>query len=719
MNFKEIDKKIKHYYDSDEDDILNDFYIEVLKRARFYRRLTGAFSSTILAGAAKGMSQFIKNGGKMELICWATLSEKDVKAINDGIKTPNEIISSHTSKKLSLDKIENKLIEDHLKALAWMVSEDLIEIKIAVKTAKDGMYLAIDQSGKFHMKSGLLRDGMGNEICFSGSENESISGWKHNIEQFHVYKSWDENDKKHFESQKKSIQKYWGDKGKSTKVFEFPEATKKKLINFAPKSIDDILDLDLEKRLLDDIKNESGKVFEEVKEKGPIIPKNINLRDYQQDAISEWIANNNKGILKMATGTGKTITALGLIAKLYEKEGRLAIIISCPYQHLVEQWKEECDQFNLNPILCYKSKKKWMDDLNTKINCFNMGLIDHFTAITTHTSFGMETMQSFLNKLEGDNAIVILDEVHHFGAKHLRTSLPENVNYRLGLSATPKDWYDEYRNNILFNYFKKGIVYQYGLKEAIKNGWLTRYYYYPHIVEFTESEMYEYENLSEKISKIMSYEDVSDINLIENEALKYLLFQRARLIGKAENKIKKLKEILKENEDDYYNLIYCGDGKIEDERQIDKVVKMLGRDLEMKVHPFTAEEDSATRKRILDRFENKELHGLVAIRCLDEGVDVPATKNAYILASSTNPRQFIQRRGRILRKHPSKNFSYIHDFILIPPSDLTSQERHNIERKLIEKELSRVNWFIELAENGPEASAKLLNIKEEYSLLHI
>jgi len=721
LNFKEIDDEIKHYYDSDEDDILNDFYIKLLKRAKFYRRMTGAFSSTILAGAAKGLSHFIKNDGKMELICWASLSEKDVGAINKGFEEPNKVIENYVTNALTIHEVENKFVKDHLKALGWMVSQGYLEIKIAVKTTKNGEYLAVDKGslGKFHPKSGLMRDENGNEICFSGSENESISGWKNNIEEFHLYKSWDLNDKKHFESQKNSIEKYWRDEGKSTKVFDFPEAARKKMIDFAPNSFDEVIDLEVEEEMIKEIKDEMEKSFSGKIEKGPIIPDHIELRDYQEAAVSEWLSEE-KGILKMATGTGKTITALGLISKLYEENEKLAIVITCPYKHLVEQWKEETKNFNLNPILCYESRDKWVDELNSKINSFNMGIIDNFSLITTHRTFGMEHMQDFIQRINGENTLLVIDEVHHFGAPHLRTCLPEHIHYRLGLSATPKDWYSEERNKVLFNYFDKGIIYNYGLDKAIKNGWLTKYYYYPHIVEFTEDERQKYEELSRKISKVFSYENVVDLEQIENKSLQHLLFKRARLIGKAKNKITKLKDILSEKDDYYFNLVYCGDGKIEGERQIERVIKMMGKELQMKVHPFTAKENSKTRKNLLRRFKEKDLQALVAIRCLDEGVDVPATKNAYILASSTNPRQYIQRRGRILRKDKNKRYSYIHDFIVVPPSFKSSRiTNFEVERRLIKRELNRVNWFANLAENGAEASSKLLNIKKEYNLLHL
>ena len=424
----------------------------------------------------------------------------------------------------------------------------------------------------------------------------------------------------------------------------------------------------------------------------------------------------------MATGAGKTITALALISKLYKRcNKRLAIIITCPYKHLVVQWENVAKNFNLNPILGFESRRKWEGRLNSKIAGFNGKAIECFSLITTHKTFGMDVMQKTLSKLYDRDTIMIVDEVHHLGAKHLRDCLPNNIPFRLGLSATPERWYDNVGNEYINKYFKNGIIYKYELEDAINDGWLTKYYYYPHLVELTDDECEEYHQLSKKIARIFPKD--KDFELSEDSALNNLLIRRARLIGRAENKIKKLRELLEDRLDSKFNLIYCGDGKIEGIRQIERVIAMLGRDLGMKVHPFTAEEKREEREKLLKRFEKWELQVLVAIRCLDEGVDVPATETAYILASSTNPRQFIQRRGRILRKHKDKKFSYIYDFIVIPPTigelDRLDPKRFNIERRMIMRELKRVSWFADIAENGPQAKRKLLNLKKQYSLLHL
>ena len=212
-------------------------------------------------------------------------------------------------------------------------------------------------------------------------------------------------------------------------------------------------------------------------------------------------------------------------------------------------------------------------------------------------------------------------------------------------------------------------------------------------------------------------------SLEDNESLQSLLIERARILGRARNKLVVLRDLMKDQTDSKYNIVYCGDSKVDGEKQIDSVVHILGNELNMRVHTFTSREDKEQRQVLLKQFEEGSLQALVAIRCLDEGVDVPATQTAYILSSSTNPREFIQRRGRVLRKHKNKKYSYIHDFIVVPrkPEDIHSIDPSifNIERKMIKRELARFTEFADLAINGPLAHEKLNKLKHAYNLLDI
>jgi superfamily II DNA or RNA helicase len=403
----------------------------------------------------------------------------------------------------------------------------------------------------------------------------------------------------------------------------------------------------------------------------------------------------------------------------------------------VEQWKEAMADFNMDPILAYKSRSRWEDDFARAVTDFNWGANDHFSVITTHMTFSSNHFQNVLRRLEGDESLLILDEVHHMGASHYRKQLPENIRNRMGLSATPERYYDDTGTERLFDYFGNGVVFEYGIRKAIDNEFLCEYYYIPHIIELTEDEEHRYLNLSERIGQLSHIVD-DDIELTEDDRLKTLLIKRARLIGTAENKIERLKELMPRQNDIRHTLVYCGDGSVESDdvheetqRHVDATVQTLGRNLGLKVHPFTAQETQSERERLLNEFEAGNLQALVAIRCLDEGVDVPATETAYLLASSTNPIQFVQRRGRILRQFPGKERAVIHDFIVAPPRSVNpntmDDSQFNMERKLISKELKRASVFAEDALNHPDADLQGLptsqgsirKLKEDFNLLGI
>lgn len=438
------------------------------------------------------------------------------------------------------------------------------------------------------------------------------------------------------------------------------------------------------------------------------LPDWLQPREYQDRAVAEWMNKQGQGVLHMATGTGKTVTALLAGVRLAElQQGRLALIVAAPYQHLVDQWVNELNGFGVSPIRAYQSRHSWTETVARQFTEFASGARDVVAVVTTHATFGSEHFQRVLQRVDGSKALLIADEVHHLGAPHLRQHLPESIRARLGLSATPHRWYDEDGTGAIMDYFSNGVVYEFGLEEAIDSGYLSEYYYVPHIVHLTDEESEEYIALSRAIGKRIGAVsgDIGDVDLQEDEQLQQLLFRRARLIGTAENKLTKLRSLIRRSGDIHHTLVYCSDGKIHAEgeatiRQLDAVTEMLGKDLGLKTHKFTYEEDQQTRERLLADFENGSLDALVAIRCLDEGVDVPATETAFVLASSSNPRQFVQRRGRILRPHPSKEYAIIHDFIVAPPTDIRfgdSKSIFNLERRLVQKELQRASPFVTAA----------------------
>ena len=465
-------------------------------------------------------------------------------------------------------------------------------------------------------------------------------------------------------------------------------------------------------------------------------PDWVEQRDYQQQAIGAWVESGGRGIYNMATGTGKTVTSLLTAAEIADSlNGNLALVIAVPYQHLVDQWADDITDFGSTPVLAYQSRSDWQERLERELLEFNMGVRPSLVIITTHTTFASEAFQNSLSRLNQNRTMLIADEVHHLGAPHHRDSLPQDIGLRLGLSATPERFYDDEGTESLFEYFGDGVVFEYSLTKAIQEGALVEYYYLPHIIELTPEEAEQYSALSSKIARLAAQQggDIGDADMQGNTSLKHALFKRARLIGTAENKLEKLEKLISNRDQIEHTLVYCGDGSVEDDmtgqtkRHVDATVELLRDEVHLSVNRFTARESQAEREVLLDEFESGGLQVLVAIRCLDEGIDVPATKTAYVLASSSNPRQFVQRRGRILRQHHNKDHAVIHDFVVAPPSmagGKLSDDEFKSERRLVQKELERVNLFSEAARNHPDddvpglptSSGSLSELKTIYNL---
>ena len=457
------------------------------------------------------------------------------------------------------------------------------------------------------------------------------------------------------------------------------------------------------------------------------IPESVSFNDhpYQLEAINKWINSDSIGIFDMATGTGKTYTALGALSKLSEKlNDNLGVIILCPYQHLVEQWIEDIKKFNVIPLVCY-SKYDWKKKFKMLISDFKLGVVKNFCAIMVNASYSMPYVQEILSSVKG-NLCLVVDEAHNFGSKKLQLCMLPNFKYRLALSATFERHHDEEGTKILYNYFGQKCI-TFTLDDAIHQGFLTPYYYHPIIVSLDEDELEEYIEITEKVVNILRKNRDDELP----KSAEMLLIKRARIIAGARNKLTALKLAIEPYKNDNNILVYCGATKVssdssddtsEEIRQIEKVVDILGNQLKMRVSMFTSNEDAQERERIKDSFaEGKMLQALVAIKCLDEGVNIPGIRTAFILASSTNPKEYVQRRGRVLRKADGKDYAVIYDFITLPRS-LDSQPpsaNRDYELTLFKREKERLDDFVRLCENPSESYKLVDKINEYYQLNYI
>ena len=680
---------------------MRDFYVPCMMRSRLYKRAVGYFTSHGLSVAAQGVAHLLENGGKIQLVASPHLTNEDIEAIDSGYKRREEVLFDIVFK--TFKEIEDELMKERLNALAWLIATGALDVRLALRIGNDRRL----KKGIFHEKMGIFTDTFDNSVAFSGSPNETSGGLIENYETIDVFWSWDDPQGR-VEDKVERFEKLWNNETFGLEVIDFNQASQELLKAYKRE----------EPPSQDPAERFFPIVHDKEKKDTPAIPSEIKLRDYQQEAVENWIKNNGRGSFKMATGTGKTITALAIAITLYQKFNLQAMIIICPFRHLVSQWATECKRFGFNPILAFESRSLWDSALSNTLYNVSQGNQNFVCVVTTNKTFSRSGIQNKIRYFP-KKCLIIADEAHNLGASHLRRCLPESIKLRLALSATPERWFDEEGTNRLFDYFGPILEPQLTLKEAIAKKALVPYRYYPILVELSEEEREEYLSLSEKIAKVFQQQGGDDE---ENPMLTALLTKRARLVATACNKIKALNKLMEDKRDATHMLFYCGDGTVEDPvtqeemRHVDVICRFLGHEMGIRIAPYTAETILVERETLQKQLDSGELQGLVAIRCLDEGVDIPSVRTAVILASSRNPRQFIQRRGRILRQAPGKTSAEIYDMIVIPPKDVITSES---ERKLLRNELVRFAEFADLALNGGEARLKIMEIQRKYDLMDI
>lgn len=682
MSFKELDHIIKPTYNSLKEDIVKNFYIPILSEAKRYDRITGYFDSSSLAIAARGMEKFILNGGHMRLLCGAKLFPQDVEVIKNA-QDAKKIISERFLEDLS--NIEDELIKNHVKVLGWMVANNIIEIKVGLNK-KNGKYIG---GGILHSKTGILWDvdngeNLDNCVVFNGSINETGAGWASNFESFDVFKGW--KNEEYMMEHINDFPKLWNGDDDNLEVMDIPEADKQALIDKAPSNI-----------------NELSRIIKKYYSSN--VGDDRELFVHQKKAIDAWFENDKKGILEMATGTGKTFTAINCLKKMFEQEDSLIAVIVCPVLHLVDQWYDELVKLGFTTIYKFygTGNPKWKQEMSRFIDRVNRGKIKKSIILSTHSSFSTDFFKRCIVKVNV-NLFLIADEMHHLGAENLFLGLLDNYKYRLGLSATPRKFMDYDATDYLMEYFG-GIVFTFDLEDALNNinpvthlSYLTHYRYCPKKVGLNIAESNNYKKLTQQISILLNSEKVNE------EILKSKLRERKAILDNADEKYGMLRKILRSYDDLDHLIIFCTN------EQMVNVLKILDEEQVKPRHRFTYKEKNkkdknlggiSQRQDILYKFDKGQYKALVAIKCLNEGVDVPSADKVIIMSSSNNPIEYVQRRGRVLRRYPGKDLAYIYDMVVVPNLD------ENFAGSVVEKELRRLKDFIILSDNKDKCNKKL------------
>lgn len=678
------DLRLEDGYRTNETAILDGFYIPCLREACAYDRSVGYFSSGALSLSLAGISELVRKGGRIRLIASPNLSANDLAAIEDGYEA-RKVIDAATERCTS--ELVAKLPSEQLSLLRWLIAHELLDIRLAML---DGPTPAL-----YHEKRGIFHDNACNIVSFMGSANETAAALRANFESVEVFRSWILPEKQRTERHASDFERLWRGDQKGIITTHFPEAARSVILA----SVDE--DLEVNFKAFDSPATERKTLIER------------DLRDFQRDAIRSWIGNNCRGIFRMPTGSGKTITALAAARLMVNDYARrrqpFGIVIVAPFKDLVEQWDSESRNFEFGPILCYENRHNWEGRLRNVMTAVASGGRPSFACITTNATFASEGFQAALDSFRADT-LLIADEVHNIGSSQSRTLLSEQFKLRLGLSATPERWYDDDGTDALMKYFG-GVVYSMTMKEAIDCGALTPYRYFVHPIRLNDEETIQFIALSEKIRKISGFASADDETGM-NDQLKMLLIKRAAVVANARGKGPLLERLVQDDLPQKHTLVYCGTGSaISDDggdiRVADDISFRLNG-MHLRSATYTAETPSYIRSILRADFARGRIQYLVAMRCLDEGVDIPATQRAYFLASSTNPRQFIQRRGRVLRRSEGKVRAEIHDMVTMLSPEIGGSEAY--ERDILCKELRRVKQFAEIAQNGDAALGALMSI---------
>lgn len=685
LNLDELE--LKEEYRTGEANLVTDFYLPCLNKSDFYKRSVGYFSSTVFLLIGPELINFARKGGKIQLVCSPSLSAADIDALEQGYgnnlqKANQEII--HTVDTLLSDP---RLIKN-TEALATLIKLNIMHVKIAFRKNSTGIY---------HEKLGILTNNT-SSVSFKGSVNETWSGWheRGNYESLDVFCSWkDGRDARQVERHKKYFNKLWANQVEELEIIDFPLVAKDRLVAQAYNSLDEI---DAEK--LTDYFS-LGNEYEKKKSLSPLNKRNP--LPHQLAALEEWKAQNYQGIFEHATGSGKTFTALTALKEHLLSDGVAIVLV--PDRLLHKQWAEEIKQ-ELPEAIILKAgdgHNRWRK--NRRLYHFTQpgeGLGQRVVLATMPTA----RLTDFINGIDdGNHLMVVADEVHEIGSNENSKALSIRASKKLGLSATPTRYSDPIGTQKIIDYFGPIVQPPFTLIDAIKSGRLVEYEYLPEAIRFTVEESEAWETATKEISREFARSKRDDTGKpVPSTKLQNMLIQRARIAKKAKAKVPyAIKTIIENYKGGESWLVYC-----EDQFQLKEVMQaLILKGYSPCEYHTNMEGDPAAS---LDWF--KQFGGImVSIRCLDQGVDIPKISHAIILASSQNPRQFIQRRGRVLRTCPGKYQAVIFDAVMVP----VCLESEPGQLSLLKSELQRSIQFSKTAINK-SGSNKLINIAIELGI---
>jgi superfamily II DNA or RNA helicase len=660
-----------------------------MRRAVEYDRAVGYFRSTAFIIAWPALKDFVRRAGHIRILCSQVLASEDIAALERGYEARVNTRLAATLVEEVRSLMDDSILREPARILAALVANSTIELQIAL-LSEDANRAA---SGRiFHDKLGIFRDRDGNTVIFKGSMNETWSGLSAdgNLESVDVAATWmGARDLERVRTEERYFNDLWECRYPTVRVVPFPDVAREEL----ERAADHDWELSLDRIL------KGGRGTPQTD------PRRRTLRPHQAAGLASWKANGRRGILAFATGSGKTFTAINAIREALKDRHEVAVIV-VPDQVLFVQWYAELEETTI--------------DLKAQILRAGAGYTswrDHLSMWTEpgdHPRIVLATVQTastadFRNNLAaGPHLLLVADEVHRLGSTHNSQLLDDHLcGPRLGLSATPERYGDPVGTAAIVTFFGGILEPRYTLADAVRDGVLCPYFYRPHVVRLSDTEATEWRSLAGEISRINGRlaAGVSDSSL--HDRLQRLLIRRARIVKHAAAKIPLAAQVLTtEYRPGQRWIVYC-----EDLSQLTLVSDaLLAKGIANMPFHSQMQGDRNETLRWLDRRGGV----VVAIKCLDEGVDVPSVTHALILASSKNPREFVQRRGRVLRTSDNKALAYVHDAIVMPPigaGDVGMDAEARVD-PVTAGELARAVEFAESADN-PACAADLQQIAIE------
>ena len=708
---------------SPKDNLQEKFLIPGLKLCKLYRRNTAWFRQSAIGIYAPALKPIIENNSKLDML--VSLTGKVNKEIIIALeKTKDEdsrrkIIQKWADKNIrEITGLElnpqNKEYQHHV--LTYLLATKKIEIRFAITKTEQNP----DDENLFHEKAGYMLFEGDRKLAFMGNFNESSDSILKHGERLHIFKSNNINDHEDIDFYINDINDQWENRDPYTEVYKVNEKTLDAVKEYSLAE-DEILDLSKryrkQRKPVPPIADPPPEDTNSLQRNVPHIPttykgKPFKMGEHQINALEKWGKNNFQGILQHATGSGKTITAIYGASKVAE-EGKNILIIGVPYQSLADQWVEELEMFNLHAIKCYESYASWGLEAEQQISRFKTKNDESFLLplVVVNKTLASEKFQNLLKEIDPEYLIFVGDECHRYASEGATKKLPE-AKYRLGLSATPFSEYEasELANMELRSYFGD-VCDEFSIADAMRLGVLCKYEYHPIPIHLSENEYQIYQDNFQKIYAVSGDSD-SEINMAA-------VSEMNRAIGSAESKFSKLSELVNNKAIQGRTIIFCGDGSTEVEAGTNELtdnelkdkerVNLILEEGKILRNFFTSDEGPRRRREILQAFNENDSQCLISIRVLDEGIDVPGVETAIIMASTRNRRQFVQRRGRVLRKADNKSLAKIYDMVCLPPKGVH-------ESSIVDSEIKRIAEMMDVCENKEKSINLIHDLKNRYTI---